>query len=156
GSYPSFGKVHARRTVGCASYGKDTVLAIKKIAGNNVDITVLADIFKKKTSYYDSAIKIKRLWETNSFLTFPKLAKEILVNHRETKKILFEFEVLMFGHFFYLVPLPVFILFLRLLGKDVTFVCHQVITDIRDFEGHINIKKKGFKPKFINLLIPLF
>ncbi len=156
GSYPSAGKVHARRVVGCASYGKDTALAIKNTWQGKIKITVLADIFRRKTTYQDDGIKVKRMWSPNSFFSFPKILKEIFLNHKDTKNVLFEFEVLMFGNFIFLIPLPLFNLALRLLGKDVTFVCHQVINDIRDFEGHTNIKKESIKSRILDLIIPIF
>lgn len=155
GSYPNKASTHGRKVVGCASYGKDTVLAINKTS-KNLDITVLADIFSKKTSYIESGVKVKRTWKPNSFLAFPLLLKEILINENEAKKILFEFEILMFGKIFFLIPLPFFNLFLRLLGKEITFVCHQVVKDIRDFEGHTNIKKESIKSRVLNPLISTF
>ncbi|MBI2034457.1 MAG: glycosyltransferase family 4 protein [Candidatus Levybacteria bacterium] len=156
GSYPSQGKIHSRRVVGCASYGKSTVLSIQKKASDNLDITVLADIFRKKTSYKDQQVHIKRVWKSNSFLSFPKLFIEIFKNYKDTKNILFEFEVMMFGKIFYLLPLPFFNFTLKLLGKKITFVCHQVIKDIRDFEGHVNINKESPKNHILNFIISVF
>lgn len=156
GSYPLKGSTHGRRVVGCASYGKDTVMAIKKSQDENIDITVLADISTKKASYSESGINVRRVWKSGSFLAFPNLLKHILIDERDTKKVLFEFEILMFGKIFYLLPLPFFNLGLKLLGKDVTFVCHQVVKDIRDFEGHTNISKESFKSTILNSLISLF
>ena len=55
----------------------------------------------------------------------------------------------MFGGMISLISLPVFILFLRFLGKKVIISLHQVITDIEEVSGHINIEKAELKLKFL-------
>lgn len=153
-SFPPKGIVHDKSVVGIASYAKNTLLGIKKYK-KDVDITVLAESLDgKKENYEDDGIKVKRVWKRNSFSTFLILLNEILTS-KNTKKILIEFEVAMFGDNIFLLPFPVFLLFLKLLGKKVTIVSHQVISNIEDLSGHINLNSK-FKIFLLNLSIHFF
>lgn len=155
GNYPDKGNVHAEKILACASYTKDTLLSIQK-SSNNVGITVLADIINRPSKYEENGIKVNRVWKQNSFFAFPKLLMEIIKNHKETRKIALEFEVMTFGKVIYLIPLPFFNLAIRLIGKEITFICHHVIKDIRDFEGHVGMKKENPKTWMVNLMISLF
>lgn len=156
GNYPDKGDVHAERILACAAYTKDTLLSIQKATNNNVDIAVLADIIRKRSIYEENGIKVRRIWNQNSFLTFPKIFIEIFKKHQDAKRVALEFEVMTFGKVFYLIPLPFFNLALRVIGKELTFICHHVIKDIRDFEGHVGIRKDSPRTWFVNLLISLF
>jgi glycosyltransferase involved in cell wall biosynthesis len=71
-----------------------------------------------------------------------------------SKNILIEFEVSMFGVPVKTIPLPFFILALRIAGKNVTIVSHQVILNFSLFEGHTNIK--GIKSIIMTFGIKLF
>jgi glycosyltransferase involved in cell wall biosynthesis len=152
-SFPPEGIVHDKSVVGIASYAKNTLLALKK-QQKELEITVLAEELNgKKEIYEDANLSIKRIWKRNSLLTFYTLLKETLLN--ESKTVLIEFEVAMFGDFIFLLPFPIFLLILKLFGKKVTIVCHQVISDIEDLSGHINLNGE-FKIYFINVFIGFF
>lgn len=151
-SYPSKGRTHDRNVVGIASYTKNTLLALKA-----TKITVLAERLNGETiEYSEKGILVKRLWQRNSFLTFPLLLKEIFLNHKDTKTVLLGFEHAMFGEKFTLAPLPIFVLLLRLMRKKVVIVFHQVIDDISEVSGHINITPHSFSTDLLNLSIKLF
>lgn len=152
-SFPPKGVVHDKSVVGIASYAKNTLLSLKQY-NSQTNITVLAEVLGTKSSYEDNGIKVKRVWKRSSFSIFPQLLKEIL-GKNGTKNILIEFEVAMFGDFIFLLPFPLFILILRLLNKRVTIVFHQVISDIEDLSGHINVNNK-LKISLLNLFIGLF
>ena len=154
-SFPQKGNVHDKKVVGIASYSKNTLLAIKQYK-KTLKITVIAEILnRKKEKYEDSGIKIKRVWKRNSFFSFFPLIKEVLVESRGTKNILIEFEVSMFGNTFHILPFPLLLLILRLCGKKITIVNHQVIQDINELGGHINLKGK-ILPFLLNFLITNF
>ena len=61
----------------------------------------------------------------------------------------------MFGNTFHILPFPLLLLILRLCGKKITIVNHQVIQDINELSGHINLKGK-ILPFLLNFLITNF
>jgi len=152
-SFPTKGIIHDEAVVGIASYAKNTLLALKS-AQKGLEITVLAEILSRKEAYEDEGISVKRTWKRGSFLLFPHLLREIL-SIKDTKNILIEFEVAMFGNFAYLLPFPLFLLFLKIMGKKITIVSHQVIPNIADLSGHLNLNSK-LKTYLLNLCIHTF
>ncbi|OGG02477.1 hypothetical protein A2W14_01590 [Candidatus Gottesmanbacteria bacterium RBG_16_37_8] len=160
-SYPYKGKVHGPCTVGIASYTKNTLFYLQKISDfqkKKLRITVLAEVLpgiKKGESYLENNITVKRLWQKNSLLTYWTLLKEI-IREKDASKILFEFEISMFGKPLTLIPLPFFLLFLKFFGKKIILVPHQFINDINELSGHINLSRKSLKSKMLNLFISSF
>jgi glycosyltransferase involved in cell wall biosynthesis len=151
-SYPSKGSTHFKKTVGIASYTKNTLLGIKQ--NKNIDITVFAEELENESDYEEDGIKVIRVWKRGRILTIPKL---FINSFRRTEKyILIEFEVSMYGSPLITSPLPFYILGLRLFGKNVTLILHQVITNISEFEGHTNIKAKSFKSYALGIMINIF
>jgi glycosyltransferase involved in cell wall biosynthesis len=152
-SFPEKGEVHGAKVVGGATYTKNTLLALLSY-DPTLAITVLAETFdSKKTSYTDENISVIRIWQRNSLLSFFVLLHEISVNHKKDKKILIEFELSMFGGIASLLPFPFFLLALKLLGKDVHMVLHQVVLDLNEMHGHINLKPNSAQAKVYSALI---
>ena len=153
-SFPEEGVIHGKTVVGIASYAKNTLLALKKNKPE-VKITVLAEILEnKKETYKDNGIEVKRVWKRNSFTTFFLLFKNLLAL-KTSKNILIEFEVAMFGEFIFLLPFPLFLFLLKIMGKNITIVSHQVISDIDTLSGHINLHSK-LESKLLNFFIHFF
>lgn len=156
-SYPGKGETHGPSIVGVASYAKNTVKAISQVYKNEkLKVTVLAEKVENEGSYHEKGVEVKRIWKRNSLSIFPTLIKEVFTNHKKTDHILVEFEHAMFGDLLYVAPLPIFLLALKLLGKNVSVVFHQVVNDTRDLSGHINVNSNGFYPIFLNVLIHIF
>lgn len=152
-SYPPKGGTHHKKIVGSASYAKNTVSSLPE----NVIITVLGeDLADSRQAYKEGKnVFVKRVWKRGHLYSYISLFKEIL-KHKNTENILFEFELAMFGGMFSLIPLPFFLFALRLMGKKVTFVFHQVIIDIKEMHGHLNVSENGFYTDALNLLLYLF
>lgn len=155
-SYPKKRSVHGKTTVGVASYAKNTLLAIKKNAYKKVGLTVLAEELPDDSGYTHDGIEVKRVWKRDSFLTFPKLFLEIIKHHKEEKTLIVEFELAMFGGIIYLLPLPLFLLFIRLLGKKVIFVSHQVLPSVGEIAPHINVERDSIKASLFSLGLSIF
>ncbi|MCL5970740.1 MAG: glycosyltransferase [Patescibacteria group bacterium] len=107
-------------------------------------------------AYNEDGITVKRLWKRNSWLTFPNLFLEILKNNRNTKKVLIQFGLAAYGDVPHLLLWPFFLFALKLLGKDIYIVFHEVITDINNVYGHINLKPNSSKAKINNIFIRAF
>lgn len=159
-SYPPKGKTHDKHVVGIASYAKNTLVALKSAMSfrtrEKLAITVLAERLNGQNEYHEKGVWVKRIWQRNSPLAFFLLLKEISFNHKDTKTVLLEFEHAMFGEKFTLAPLPLFVLLLRLMNKKVVIVFHQVIDDISEFSGHLNIPPNSFSTDILNLSVKLF
>ncbi len=160
-SYPPRGTTHHKSVIGGASYTKNTLIALEKeIRSRNEipQITVLAqNIDGSDTDYQDGDINVKRIWKRNSLFTFTKLYKEILINHKQTKEIMIELELSIFGKSgIFLMMLINFIYSLKLLNKKVVLVIHEVIFDMDKFGPHINLKEKSLKTTFYNSGFSMF
>lgn len=156
-SFPPKGEVHTNLLAGLASYAKNALRAMNKAQGDTkLAIEVLADKAEAEESYSEGKINVNRLWSRGSFLTFPKLLKEILINHKEAKTVVIQFELAMFGSVFYLLPLPFFVLALKLLKKKIIFVMHQVVPDMDDIIPHVNLSENSFKTDIMNLALNTF
>lgn len=159
-SYPEKGKVHGAETVGIASYTKNTLLSIlkstKKIKKNPYIVVLAEQITTEKESIYtDEGIKVYRIWKRGSILTYFQLTLKIL-KFWQTKKILIEFELSMFGHYLNLILFPLFLFLLKIFGKEIIFVSHQVVDDIGLMSGHIGIERNSVNADMINIFISLF
>ncbi len=157
-SFPPRGRIHSDKVVGIASYAKNTLTSIGKTIApaKKVHFEVMAEKLTDETNYKEGKINVKRVWSRNNFGIFPNLILEILKNQRDTKTILIEFELSMFGTLPYLLPFPLFLLFLKLLGKKIIFVCHQVIPDMQEIAPHMNLSHNTFKTELMNWAIGMF
>jgi len=151
-SYPPKGQTHHAKIVGVASYTKNTIDALSK----DTEITVLAEQLPlEENAYVEKNVTVKRVWKRNAFMLFPVLLKEAILYYKDTTQIIIAVELAMFGGKIQLTLLPLFIAILRLFGKEVTVVLHQVIADIEDMSGHI-YTYSGWTALFLNFLIGLY
>lgn len=155
-SYPPQGTTHDKAIVGGASYSKNTLVHLLKAVGaDNLSITVLAEALPGVTSeYMDEDIKVKRIWKKGSLTSFTSLLKAVLGS--PTKDVLLTFEFSMFGGMLSLLPLPLFLLLLKLFGKRLSIVIHQVIPSAASMSGHLNLKAESRKTSLYSILFSLF
>lgn len=155
-SYPPKGEKHSSAIVGGAMYAKNTFQAVIKEAENHKTkprITILAEILKEKPEIYEEdGLTVKRHWKRGSMTAYAALLREIFTR-KGAGTVVIEFEFAMFGERLSLLPLPLFLLLLRLLGKRTVFVFHQVVSHIGDMGGHLNIAERGIKTSIMNLLL---
>ena len=145
-SYPSKSEVHGKGVVGIASYAKNTLTSLFK-QDKNLKISVLAEKLKRDSlcKYTDDGISVTRVWKRGSFLTFPILLKEALKRKNNSQKILIEFELSMFGNILTLLPFPIFLFILKILGKKTYIILHQVVMSMDEIGPHLNIAQKSLK-----------
>jgi len=103
--------------------------------------------------YTEDGVHVKRFWKRNSLSAYTSILKEIFSQHKDTKTVVIEFEFVMFGDRLSLLPLPLFVLMLKLMRKRVIFVFHQVVDHIGDMGGHLNIKTSGIKTNLLNKIL---
>lgn len=146
-SYPEKGLVHGVKTVGVASYSKNTLNSIIKNF-KDIKISVYADILNEPKKYIDNNILVQRNWKRGNLLSILILYFKIVKN--PTKNILLQFEMYMLGNIFHTATFVFLLPILKLFKKDVTIVLHQVVIDINIFESN------PFKVFIFNLVRPLF
>lgn len=158
-SYPRRGKTHGAGTVGIASYTKNTLLSILNFAKKKhfkPKIVILAEEFEEEVNKYkESGLEVRRIWKRNNPLLFLSLIQGI-IQFWSTKKVLIEFELSMFGNWGILVLFPFFLFLLKILGKEIIFVSHQVIDDINELSGHVGVEKESIQADVINVLVHTF
>jgi glycosyltransferase involved in cell wall biosynthesis len=153
-SYPEKSEIHGKKVVGIASYTKNTLLALKKYSPE-LAITVLAEKFGKKSeSYDDQEILVKRTWRRGTFSIFPDLIRQSVKT--PSKDVLVEFELAMFGGMHHAALFPFFLLWLKLSRKNTTLVLHQVVADINEMSGHLNLAKHSFKADTLNTGLKIY
>jgi glycosyltransferase involved in cell wall biosynthesis len=161
-SYPPQGEKHHISIAGGASYTKNTIQSLQKMLDKHhkehkYSITVLAEQLEGTfAQYQEDSIQVIRVWKRNSLFTFPRLLQEILSRQRHANIILLEFELAMFGEQASLLLLPAFLFILRLSGKKICCVCHQVIVDFNTVSGHINLRENEWKIRVLNIVQKFF
>lgn len=130
-SYPAKGTIHGEGTVGIASYTKNTLLHILKLKPQ-VTFTVFAEILTRKETYKEDGMDILRIWKRNSFSSLFGLFLQMLTPHSH---IIVPFEVYMFGNSFFAGLYLLLLAFLKLLGKRITIIVHQVPVTLDDVES---------------------
>lgn len=151
-SFPPKDTIHHPKIVGVASYTKNTLQALPQ----DTEITVLAEqLHNSAEAYQEKNITVKRIWKRSSISLYPNLVKEIILYHKDIKDVMLALEIAMFGDKLSLALLPIFLFILRLTGKNVTIVMHQVITDIKEMSGHV-YTYSGITAMVINMLLVLY
>lgn len=131
-TYPEKDSIHGSKTVGVASYNKNTLLAIKK-AQPELEIEVWAEQFAHPEEYTENDIYIRRFWKRNSLLSIFGLFWQALGSPIQT--ILIPFEIMVFGGYAHAAVALVMTLFLRLSGKKTIVVIHQIVDDMSSLHG---------------------
>ena len=142
-SYPKRGEIHSTQTVGVASYSKQLLSAFKRVYPE-IKVKVVAEVFDKKEKYSDGLIEVERFWHRKSFLDVFKLF--ILIAKEEHKNILISLEANMFSTSWHTLIFLINLAILRLLGKEITLILHQVLSDFSVVEKNI------FKARLLNLI----
>lgn len=126
-----------------------------KNIGEKRRILVLAEEDGENKEFMASPnVLVKRVWKKGDLLSFFKLAKAIK-RQDNIKTVLIQFEFNVFGGTLPNLYLLFLMLYIRLLGKRITFECHQVILNIKLLQKHINIKNP-FLQVFYNVSLRFY
>lgn len=139
---------------GLATYTKNSLLAIKK-ADPLRKVVVLANIIDEPEVYLEKGILVIRCWE-RSILKFYFPLTQALLKFNQIKNILVGFEFAAYGDLFTTGLLPLYLSALKLAGKRLVTVVHQVVADLTDLATHTGIDKKKNLNLYNRLLIAYF
>jgi len=113
----------------------------------NRNIVVLSE--KKGKTYQKGNVLVVPTWRPGGLFLFLQLIKSV-VKFPKVKDVLVQFEFNMFGSIVLTSLLPFFIFLLKLFGKNVTLMQHQVVGDLSKLSGHLNFTKRSLKSLFFN------
>lgn len=100
-------------------------------------------------------ILVVRAWKPGSLDLFFQVIKN-LVRFGRIRDILIQFEFNMLGSVILTSLLPLFVAFLKILGKRVIITQHQVVGDLSSLSGHLNIRKNSFKDTILTFGLHVF
>lgn len=157
----------------------DTLLVLSSFPHNGEEIAVRNAI--SRYSYllvknFPTNQKIVVLCERNGFFKPYKLGQNILVvptyryhsflfardvigktlQFKNAKNLLVQFEFSIFGGKIVVPQLVVALAALKLAGRSIKIMVHQVVSDVNTLSGHLGLNKKSFKSALINQAIAQF
>ncbi|MCJ7827614.1 glycosyltransferase [Patescibacteria group bacterium] len=118
-------------------------------------IIVLAEIIDEPEIYQQGNVLVYRCYNRDSFRLYWQLLKALRVFNRP-HQVLTQFEFNMFGIMAVSGLLPFFLMVLRLFGRQITLVQHQVVEDLSDLSGHLGFEKNSIKSQFLTLALHWF
>jgi glycosyltransferase involved in cell wall biosynthesis len=148
-SYPEKNSEPAKQNA-VACYAQNLLRAYK-----NKKIVVLSEKLKDSKVYKEDNVLSLPTWIPASPFLFLELLRAIHKFNR-AKNVLIQFEFNMLGSFVHSALLPVFNAILMLLGKRVVVMQHQVVENLADLSGHLNIKKGTVKNYLLTLGLRTF
>ncbi len=152
--YPKREEIYSSGVCAVSSFTKNTLLALGKEASERKIIVLTMEVDRKEI-YEENGILVIRCFKRNNPLTYLSLLKYILRFYR-VRNVLLEFEFASFGNTLTTSLLAPLIWLLKLFGKNIYIVAHQVVTDIKSLSGHIGVSPEGLTIRFLNVCFKLF
>lgn len=147
-SYPEKSTIHGEKTVGVGNYTKATLLSLIK-HDPELKIRVFAEELGETQNYVENKIAVERFWRRGSILS--QIYLFILAARQQEKVIFLPFEMYMFGGLFSVVTMIPMLYYLKIKGKKIVLVLHQVLgNDINVFE------KNRFKSTLLTIFRTFF
>lgn len=107
-----------------------------------------------KTQKINDNLTVARVWEKGSILSLLSLIG-ILTSLNKVKSVFVQFEFNVFGGIIPNLTLLFVLMLARLMGKNVTFELHQVITDVGLLKKHVPVGKGPLRI-FFNISLRIF
>lgn len=155
-TYPRRGHTYDPKALATAPFTKNKINAIKKFShsqGKPVKFVVLADTIEGKQAYVEDGHLIVRCWTRNLLSVYATIQKYANL-FPKAKTIVIEHEFGIFGLKNQItVQFPFFLAANRVLGRKVVLVLHQVIFDLGQLAGHLQIDPNSKWTKMLNFFI---
>ena len=152
-SYPGRGFSNVS---GVAIYTFHMLKELKSILGlNSRKVLLFSDILSEAEEGFEEkdGMLLNRCWKRKSPFVFNQLVKSIKRFSR-TERILFHFEFNMYANIFVAGLLPLYLFFLtRIKKKNITLLLHQVVENINELSGHLDMKPGSLKSLVLGTLL---
>lgn len=150
-SFPAKGGEVARGN----AISRYTYLLTKNLPKNQ-KVVVFSEIRNaQKPFLMSSNVLVIPTYRINSLNFFTDLVKNISKFDR-VDNVLIQFEFSIFGGKIVIPQILALLLALKLLGKSIKIMFHQVVSDINVLSGHLAIRKNGAKSLALNFLLKVF
>lgn len=154
-SYPEKGVRYSGKVCAVGGFAKNTIDCIKEVEGKTNKVVILTFAIGKEDFYQENGVLVWRVFQRNNPLSFLKLIKAAAYFGR-IKNILVEFEFASFGDTLTTIFLPLVLCWLRIRGKKVNLVLHQVVENLQKIKGHVGFEGAGIKTWLFNLGLRAF
>lgn len=155
-TYPRAGRTYDPKALATAPFTKNKINAITKFAnsqGQPVKFVVLADTIEGESTYVEGKHLVIRCWTRNLLSVFATIQKYANL-FAKAKTIVIEHEFGIFGLKHQITAqFPFFLALNRLFGRKVVLVLHQVIFDLGELSGHLQIDPNSKFTKLLNFFI---
>jgi glycosyltransferase involved in cell wall biosynthesis len=140
--YPKKGEKYSQGVCAVSSFTKNSLLALQKenLQRKIVILTVMLN--DKEEIYEENDMLIIRCFKRNQPTSYLNLLKTINL-FSKAKTVMVEFEFSSFGNLSMTIFFIPFVFGLRILGKNIVFVMHQVLFDLKKLHGHIGLSRKS-------------
>jgi len=153
--YPPKEKLYGSTYSALASFARNTIQSLQS-KKTDIHITVIADKITNSPSYSDGNIHTLRVWKRNSVVAYLHIFKALLSNW-SAKKIMVESEWCLLGNSPYILSMmPVFLGILRMFGKEIYIVLHEVLLNFDDIAPQLSIQERSLLSKFYNHALKLY
>lgn len=113
-------------------------------------IVVLAEKSGNRKYYTDGNVLVIHCWQPGDLKAYWDIIK-IIKNFDKAKDVLVQFEFNVFASTILTNAFPYFLGLLKIIGKRNTVMLHQVVSDLSDLGGHLNIKRGSIKGRLLNM-----
>lgn len=146
-TYPPKGTIYGSKFSAVASYTKNTLRFMDK----EFSFRVLADkLSDEEKRYQEENVEVIRCWQRGAPSLLFSILRQIIMDGE--RKILFCFEWGMFGrNLLSLALMPLFLILLRIMGKEIYLVCHGVVLNCAKVAPQLGQKKDSIKTKTFSL-----
>ncbi len=152
-SYPERTNRSIKEIDAVASYTDHFARSFKKeLAKSNQRVIVFAQKNGKEEWYKEGNMLICRVWDKGHAMAYAQILSSLFI-FPNVKNTLVQFEFHQFGGKITTGLFPIFLSALRLFGKSVNLVMHQVVEDIRTLSGHLNLNEQSLMPMVYNMLL---
>lgn len=150
-SYPSEGREIARKN----AISRYTYLLAKNFPKGQKAVIFCEFSRKNKPYLVQHNILVVPSYKINS-LGFLKDLVLAITKFKKIENFLIQFEFSIYGG---KIVIPQFLMLLgilKLIGKSVKIVLHQIVTDLGSLSGHLAIREKSLKTYIFNILLKIF
>lgn len=150
-SYPEKNTRYSQKVCAVGGFTKNIT---DNLPGHKIIFTTKLG-YKNDQIYEEKNSLIYRIFKRNSVFSFIKLFLAIK-NFTHAKKVLIQFEFSSFGDIYTTILFPILLLALRLMGKKIYFVFHQVILDLDSLTEYLGWEKNDWRLPYFNFFLKLF
>lgn len=150
-SYPEKNTRYSQKVCAVGGFTKNI---IDNLPGRKIIFTTKLG-YKKDQIYQEKNSLVYRIFKRNHLFSFVKLFLTIK-KFTLVKKVLIQFEFSSFGDIFTTIFFPILLICLKLLGKKIYFVFHQVIFDLNSLTEYLGWEKNDWRLPYFNFFLKLF